>query len=285
MASDALMEELQVIQDRLQIINADVGGKSIPTKKPKKGDAFNWYKAKVVGGINDVNELCFERDNGETRSDKQRIKLKLKIDQALKALKDDMDDFEGLLADQAKKGKSKLTDEQIAARRVTVRDLRAQIDDVEELATGHAPAESGGAAYTRITINERGDLMSGGKPLEARPAARPAAALTGEQKLALEQIRREEGKQDDLLDQIGEGVDNLRTLAVGMREEAELQNVMLSDLETDVDKAQDHLNKVNDRMKETLEALNSKTDKFCTYVICLIILLGLLMVIYNQISK
>mmetsp|Transcript_18537 Transcript_18537/g.43691 ORF Transcript_18537/g.43691 Transcript_18537/m.43691 type:complete len:285 (-) Transcript_18537:41-895(-) len=281
---DRLMDELQVLQDRLQIVNQEVGGAALPSKKPKKGDPFSWHKSRVVGAINDLNEACYARATEGSGSEKKRIKANQKVTKQLKVMQDAMFELEADFGKQLgkKKKKSKLTEEDIAERKQAITDLKAMMADAEEQATGHAPADTA-PSYNVLSVNEHGELMSAGKPVEhLRPAGGAAAPLTGEQKAAMAQIAREEEKQDELLDQIGEGVDNLKTLAEGMREEAQLQNVMLTDLEQDVDNTQEHLNRVNDKMSETLKALNSKTDKFCSYVICFVILLGLLMVIFNM---
>lgn len=271
-------------------MSQEVGGTSLPAKKPKKGDTFAWHKARVVGAINDLNDACYARSTEGSGSEKKRIKADQKVRKLLKAMNDAMFELEADFGKQLgkKKKKSKLSDEDIAERKQAILDLKGLMADAEEQATGYAPTSGAAAAasYNVLSVNERGELMSAGKPVEhLRPSSRKAAALTSEQKQAMAQITREEEKQDELLDQIGDGVDNLRVLAEGIREEAQLQNVMLDQLDGDVDKAQDHLDSVNAKMKETLDALNSKTDKFCSYVICLVILLGLLMVVFNMLPS
>lgn len=275
-------EELGALMDRLEVVNQDVGGGVMAPKRPKKkGDQFVFMKGEITRRLNKVNELCHDRDNGAMgKSERHRIQMDQKIRTEVRSLKTARDELEALFLEETRKKKSKLTAEEVTARRQALSDLTHLTTEAIELATGHKPAEST-STYTKIEIDETsGELMSGGKPVAARTTHREE--LTEDQKMAMAQIRREEGKQDELLDVIDEGVGNLKALALGIREEATLQNLMLDDLDKDVDKAQAHITRVNDRMKETLAAVNSKSDRFCSYAICIVILLGLLTVLYNM---
>lgn len=251
-----------------------------PKRPKKKGDQFVFMKGEITRRLNKVNELCHDRDHGSGKNERHRIQMDQKIRTEVRSLKSARDELEGLFLEESRKKKSKLTPEEVTARRQALSDLTSLTTEAIELATGHKPAEST-STFTKIEIDETsGELMSGGKPVAARATHREE--LSEDQKMAMATIRREEGKQDELLDVIDEGVGNLKALALGIREEATLQNLMLDDLDKDVDKAQAHITRVNDRMKETLAAVNSKSDRFCSYAICIVILLGLLTVLYNM---
>ena len=98
-------------------------------------------------------------------------------------------------------------------------------------------------------------------------------------------IQAEFKEQDDLLDGLSGALDGLMATTRGINDELDLQNAMLEELETKVDKTQSTLDGVNSRMDDALKIVNSKSSKFCSYVICLIVLLGVLTVGYNALSS
>ena len=68
-------------------------------------------------------------------------------------------------------------------------------------------------------------------------------------------------------------------------QEFQLQDKMLSDLDSKTDKTQGKLDNINDRMKDTLAKLNDKSTNVCMYLICLILILGIATVAYSQMKK
>lgn len=48
---------------------------------------------------------------------------------------------------------------------------------------------------------------------------------------------------------------------------------------------QDHLDRVNRKMKTTLDQVGRRSDKMCIDIICIIILLGMVGVLYNLIKN
>jgi hypothetical protein len=81
-----------------------------------------------------------------------------------------------------------------------------------------------------------------------------------------------------MVDQIGEGVGKLHEIALAMKDELDVHDVVIGEVTEKADKAKSQLDTVNKKLKKTLDTVNSSGDKFCVNVICLVLLLGILTV-------
>lgn len=79
-------------------------------------------------------------------------------------------------------------------------------------------------------------------------------AMTGEQMMKLEAINAQTREQDNILDELSRGLDELHQLAERMGDELQLQDKMLDDLDEKTDKTQSKLDATNDRMKVSCRA-------------------------------
>lgn len=94
-------------------------------------------------------------------------------------------------------------------------------------------------------------------------------------------IRQRNMDIDQELDEIAAGVQVVKQIAIQMGEEVEKQNDMLTEIETKVDHAHEHVQLVNMRMKEALDGV-MKGDKFLVNCVLICILLGLVAYIASQ---
>lgn len=106
--------------------------------------------------------------------------------------------------------------------------------------------------------------------------------MTGEQMQKLEEVRAQSKEQDMILDEMSKGLDELQELAEKMQDELQLQDKMLSDLDAKTEKTQGKVDKINDRMKDALAKMNDKASNTCVYLICVVLLLGIISVAYNM---
>ena len=90
------------------------------------------------------------------------------------------------------------------------------------------------------------------------------------QQLQLEQIRHRDAEFDTELDEIGEGIQDLRELAMRQGEEVRRQNVMLTNTASRIDDAHEHMTNVNAKMKETLKEVGRSSDKLCVDIMCIV---------------
>jgi len=107
--------------------------------------------------------------------------------------------------------------------------------------------------------------------------------VSNEQQSRLAQIEMRDMRQDELIGTIGDGVDRLDAMARAMGEEVETQGHMLKALDEDLGKAQEHVEKVNENLKEILKQVRG-ADRFCMDIFCVLLLLGMLGV-FLQIQK
>ena len=96
-----------------------------------------------------------------------------------------------------------------------------------------------------------------------------------ESRMAL--IGRQEEKENQLLDQIGDTVARIEQRALGIQETVETQSKLMKSLEIDIDTTQEHLETANERLKALLKDMN-KSGNFCMTIFCLVLFLGLLSV-------
>lgn len=153
--------------------------------------------------------------------------------------------------------------------------------------------------YAGKNTEARVELFSGGKVRASRshPAAGPDAGLSSPQAgsssmgnvsrvpggTELPDIETQDGlkmlaakdKQiDEGLDQIAEGVADLKTLALDMRDEVKIQSAMVDEITSKVDNASAQLTNINKKMKKTLQSTRS-ADRFILDFILLVIVLGI----------
>ena len=99
----------------------------------------------------------------------------------------------------------------------------------------------------------------------------------------LKSLQRKDQQIDEGLDQIAEGVNDLRHLAIDMRDEVKVQSAMVDEITHKVDAASGHLTNLNKRMKKTLANTRS-ADRFILDFILLVILLGVVGYIVSLVS-
>lgn len=103
--------------------------------------------------------------------------------------------------------------------------------------------------------------------------------LTESQQQGLVQIEKNQQEVDQILEMISSGIDDLQGMAEGMGDEIAKQNKMLDEVETTVDRTNEHIQKVQQKMHSTLQKTRGG-DKFCMdmVLIFVIVAVGLLIV-------
>lgn len=119
--------------------------------------------------------------------------------------------------------------------------------------------------YSRLPLSSQSDMS---KSWTAGGGG--GTALTMSQQLQLEQIRHRDAEFDTELDEIGEGIQDLRELAMRQGEEVRRQNVMLTNTASRIDDAHEHMTNVNAKMKETLKEVGRSSDKLCVDIMCIV---------------
>lgn len=108
--------------------------------------------------------------------------------------------------------------------------------------------------------------------------------LTHQQHQLLQTIQSRDQDFDMQLDQIGEGIQDLQEIALMQNEEVRRQNQMLDNVGIKIDAANEHIENVNSKMKDTLQQVRS-ADKICVDIICIVLMVGMAAVLYQLIKK
>ena len=242
----AVSPELAALMRRLKTIYAITGGE--PPKGGGKKDSFNEKKSVLIASIAQFGQLVDSRDHSGLSTDsRDYIRLKVTINAELQKLEGMVKDLVETHKKEVEKKGAKLTGEDISARKEVITSLVADFHAAYKAAKGasHAGAEenlAGGAGVHTMSVDT---LMKGnyaGAGIKTRKEE-----MTGEQMQTLAEINEVVQQQDQVLDEISKGLDELKEISEKMHDEFQRQDKMLADLEGKTDKTQGVLDKVNDR--------------------------------------
>jgi hypothetical protein len=116
-----------------------------------------------------------------------------------------------------------------------------------------------------------------GEPEEDEPEPIP---LTEQEVKFHEQVEGNVAEQDELLDEISKGMDELKALGLDMNKSLTLQNKMLDVIEEKVDQNIRKLVSANARMKDIMEKSGGMTQ-WCPRILCLVILVALVVYMFK----
>jgi len=264
---NALMKKLEKIQSEC----VEKKGQVVDPND-KTMDEFTRIKKKVAAEINDARQLIKDRDELELTASGTRhtVEASHNIRSKIKAIKADAQTLDALQkAEKAKYEKKNKTipekETQIETREELVGLVFQHIKEVEALNNrkhGDSSFGSGGAESKDPTITELPNIDDEGFQL----------------------LRRNDAVIDKHLDDISQSVGVLKEMATEMGKEAELQGVMLDNLDKKVDDVNDQLENLNMRMRKALDNIR-KGDRFIVDIILLCILLGIGGYIYSMFKK
>jgi hypothetical protein len=140
----------------------------------------------------------------------------------------------------------KPTAEELEERNSFLAEMQTEFARSYKLVRGRALPRPGGSSseFAAMTADE---VISGAAKNVRREK------VTAAQQQVLVEINEEQKAQDELLDMMSGSLENLKQLAHTIRDEVEMQNKVLDDTIDKVDKTSQQLERVNDRMKDTLE--------------------------------
>jgi len=262
---NSLMRKLEKIQ------NDCVDKKGTVTDPDDKSDEFTRMKRKVAADLNEVRQLIKNRDELElsTAGTRHTVEASHIIRSKIKSIKADAQTLDVL----QKKEKAKYE-----KKNKTIPEKETQIETREELV---------GLVFSHIKeiegLNNRkhGDSSFGGGSDNKDPTITELPNIDDE---GFQLLRRNDAIIDEHLDNIAGTVGVLKEMAHEMGKEAELQGVMLDNLDKKVDDVNDQLENLNSRMRKALESVR-KGDRFIVDIILLCVLLGIGGYIYSLVKK
>ncbi|KAI4382330.1 hypothetical protein MLD38_008307 [Melastoma candidum] len=175
------------------------------------------------------------------------------------------------LAHKKVKGLSK---DDLVARGDLVLALQERIESIPDGTSGGAKQSAGGWSTSTPSNNHiKFDSSDGNFDAGYFQQSEESSAFRREY-----EMRRM--KQDEGLDVISEGLEQLKDLAHDMNEELDRQVPLMDEMEMKVDRATSELKNTNVRLKETLFKVRS-TRNFLIDIILLCIILGIASYLYN----
>ncbi|KAI9189598.1 hypothetical protein H9P43_001031 [Blastocladiella emersonii ATCC 22665] len=305
------MTSMKDAMKRLTVIHAAC----VPQEQTEKPDAdeFTRVKKQIAANVKIVREMVKQR-NDILKADKtskkgvgsgtETAEMSFKIRSQLKAIKEDITVLDGIVkkAEKKIKGKNKPDLQEILdSRKEIVQLCNQHLEECENLdrarfndklagdrANLFVSSGIGGATSpsSALKFNKFAAGASSVSPGMAPPG--PGGASSGSQELPdievaedLALIRQRNMDIDQELDEISAGVQVIKQIAIQMGDELDKQNEMLDTIDAKVDKANEHVQNVNLKMKEALDGV-MKGDKFLVNCVLLCILLALIAYITSQ---
>jgi len=302
----ALLTKLYTIQEQVganektsddeKKARAEQSGQTLSMGKGRKGkktgSRFLELKSSIVDRLKSVHVLIEEQSNATSLNPKDTIAAQAEIRELVRQASDEWNELSAMYKKEARKKKSKFTEEEMEVQQALVLQLQQEIDKVKEAQLqGYA---RGGATEQNMQLNlvalaalEAADLSSGNDPSSGTKtwqSGPSGTALAGSQQVQLQQIRDRDAEFDQDLDEIGEGIQDLHELALQQGEEVKRQNAMLEQTTQRMDAAHEHMTSVNSKMKDTLTEVGRSSDKMCVDIMCIVLMMGFAAVFY-QMSK
>ncbi|KAL7529911.1 hypothetical protein ACHAWF_003156 [Thalassiosira exigua] len=285
-------------------------------KGKKTGSRFLELKSSIVEHLKGAHALIEEQTNSKRNNPKEAIAAQAEIRELIRQASDEWAELNEMYKKEARKKKSKFTQEELEVQQALVMQLKQEIEKVKE-AQGAGYAR-GGAAEQNIQLNlgalaalDAADLSNNGRaklsPVPIRdltihiiihgildqsdPASgngkswtpgTTGTALKGSQQVQLTQIRDRDAEFDQDLDEIGEGIQDLHELAQRQGEEVQRQNIMLNNTQNKLDSAHEHMTNVNSKMKDTLNEVGRSSDKLCVDIMCILLAVGFATIFYQM---
>ena len=241
------------------------------------GDEFKRLKAHIAQDIREIRLQLKQRDalmQKGASGTKQTAQLSHSIREQLKAARDDAN----RLKDLHRKGKGGAGERE--ERGEVVELVFKHIDEVEALDKRR---------HTSKASASRAELFSGGGE-KGTPVAPVQRLPVGDTELpdietqeGLRQLQQTDQHIDAELAQVAAGVADLKTVALDVRDEVQVQAAMVDEITSKVDKANRHLVNINKKMKKTLQSTRS-ADRFIVDFICLVILMGIIGYIISMVT-
>jgi len=289
-------EELTLLLTKLYTIQEQVGAKEKSSEEEKKnraaqagqvtmgkgkkgkktGSRFLELKSAIVDRLKSVHGLIEEQTASKRNNPKEAIAAQAETRELIRQASDEWSELNELYKKEARKKKSKFTLEELEVQQALVMQLNQEIEKVKEAQL--AGFGRGGATEQTVQLNlgtlaalDAADLSNNdGTNTNAWTPGTTGTAMTGSQQVQLQQIRDRDAEFDQDLDELGDGIQDLHDLALMQGEEVKRQNAMLTNTTNRIDKAYDHMDNVNTKMKDTLNEVGRSSDKLCVDIMCIV---------------
>lgn len=265
---------MQQLTAKLNALAQETGEGGTKKVTGKGGDEFSGLKGQVAQEVRDIRAALKERDEllqKGASGTKQTVQMSHQIRTQIKTAKEDAKKLLQLQQKEAaKKDKKGANATQVEERQEVVELVFKHIEECEGLEKKR---------YAGKNTEARVELFSGGKAGGSSMGS--VSRVAGGTELpdietqdGLKMLAAKDKQIDEGLDQIAEGVADLKSLALDMRDEVKVQSAMVDEITSKVDNASAQLTNINKKMKKTLQSTRS-ADRFILDFILLVIVLGI----------
>lgn len=279
--------DMHVLMAKLEWIATETGeGQQTVGGVVKGGDEFKRLKSQIAAKLKDVRSKLKEREEVHGKGTNKAVQISHAIRQQLKAARSDADKLVVLQRKEAAKSRGKVKASGEVENRQEVLELVFKHIEECEL---HERKRFAKNSEARI------ELFSGAaREIALAPVKRGAGPssvsdtelldIESETQAGLLQLERKNVAIDQQLEVVAEGVSELRSIALNMRDEVKVQGAMVDEITHKVESASTHLNTINKKMKHTLAQTRS-ADRFILDFILLILLLAIVGYIISLVTR
>jgi len=260
------------------------------TSKGKGGDDFKRIKAQIAQNIREIRTNLKSRDdllNKGASGTKATVQMSHSIRSQLKLVREEANKLQAMQRKEAAKAKSKAPAvEQAENRQEVVELVFKHIEECELQEKKRYAAKNSEVRVELFSGGARGVL---GTTCTTSSTAGSISSAGGtelpdiETQQGLMQLQRKNEQIDEQLDVVAEGVNELKNIALTMRDEVKVQTAMVDEITQKVDSASTHLNNLNKKMKKTLAQTRS-ADRFIIDFILCIVLLAIVGYIFSMVN-
>jgi methyl-accepting chemotaxis protein len=294
---------------KVALVGEDGDGNELSEEELKTMDKFQKKKRELnlelkklredSGKLNDLR-----RAKGDER-DKNVIGLMADNNKTIQTAGEMWKELKQILQDDSKNEKmaKKIGEKELSNRSRTIQLLGQEICDltatnnrvkdsgpknVDELTQATNKTTEGKKDSGRKTDRQnRRKERRGGKPgkggameLDDSDFRDVTPASQQEQKF-MDQAQANVADQDEMLDEIAKGLDELKELSLDMNKTLNLQNTMINEVSDEMDKTIEKFKTANGKLKDILDD-NGGMTRWCPMIVCLCLLLALAGYLFNM---
>jgi len=296
---------------KVALVGEDGDGNELSEEELKTMDKFQKKKRELNLALkrlrDDSSKLSELRKIKGDERDKNVIALMAENNKTIQGCGEMWKELKQILQDDTRNAKMAKTlgEKELNNRNRTIQLLGQEICDltalsnrvkdsgpknIDELTTATNKIESkkdAGRKERTDRLNKRKERRGGGKTgkggameLDDGDIRDVTPASAQEQKF-MDQVQANVGEQDEMLDEIAKGLDELKELSLDMKKQLTLQNTMITEVGDEMDKTIEKFKTANGKLKDILDD-NGGMTRWCPMIICLCLLLALAGYLFNM---
>jgi hypothetical protein len=264
--SSATSDELERLKNKLEVVRLLAGGSSVEkTRRPKQMTDYDFLKTKIESKLKYLLDISKMLDSGKYTKINE-IKYRNIKRNVMKEVTEDIKIFKQIYESQ-----KNTSDHVRIDGEMTVKEMCNLMEKISGISM-KKPSDKVQSIRSFIgqDIESDDNDIGSGTGLIPIPIRTKQEPLTAEHQEQLSHIAVSINEQDQVLQEIDQGLDNLLEIANKMNDELELQKIMIHDIDAKTDKKQTKLDNTNKRMLDIKKITNGRP--ICCYILCFVLL-------------